>query len=105
MTYYSEQLFQSAKTPFGYDITVLQTAPKGTVLHGLSRLLRQQGAGDALSEEKLEQLYACILQGSGGVTVRKALVGYVQQGVLLFAVPNPQPDREERSFCAAATGL
>lgn len=98
MTYYSEQLFQSAKTPFGYDITVLQTAPKGTVLHGLSRLLRQQGAGDALSEEKLEQLYACILQGSGGVTVRKALVGYVQQGVLLFAVPNPQPDREERSF-------
>ena len=32
------------------------------------------------------------------MTVRKALVGYVQQGVLLFAPPNPQPDREEHFF-------
>ncbi len=84
LDFFAGQMLAQARRADGYDLTVLRQFPKAAVLQGVLRLLRERGAGEKITDKKLQLIWDCVQRGVGGVTISGKLAVRIEQGLLLF---------------------
>ncbi len=94
MIHFAAAARQESRTAYGYSRKILMTYPKAVTVQLILEELRERACGNSISDEKIQEIFRCLEQGSGAVTVRDPLRVVVEQDNLIFSERTGSPQWE-----------